>query len=614
MANDLLVSETDELIPQERPLRATMAITPSVELENSANDAYVALIEEDSLHDHNDDNEDVRWLREQRILNKSLHWLKRPSVIMIATILFLLAFASSSAESTRQIITLKLACNYLGQDKCNKESAQVLMSNLQLGYSISSSIITLIASGKVAPLSDQYGRKVFVVLMLVCFFLGRTCKFMLMYNFTSLKFELMVACEILTNLCGGILALITLANCYISDVVEPHERIYSLGISIASLFLGLSIGPIVGNLLISISSKVSPTDVVNISKSDFLPLKFEVSILFLVLMVALFVLPESRSEKARRKSRTMSSSSSSSAISLEQQPVSWSSKLIDSINFLKPLKLLSIPIDIVPLQNRHRVKKDRIAVLILVFIDCMLASIATSFAEIYVLYGIYRYNWAQTDIGHLLAIGCSSRAIVLIFLSPIINHKIFQHGFGFKIFKKQFDMIDYSMTLLGLVCEVIGFIGYSLSTTTIRFFAFIVFCGFGSLISPALNSSIVKFYPESKIGELFGAMALLKNLFGLVMPICYLSIYKYSMRIQTPGLVFMIAATVLGICTVLLLVVKKVLGLDSKVRATVLKRSDSEVGSISVSFDGLNQASPKINELNRKSSFAQMERTGAFHN
>ncbi|EGW32360.1 uncharacterized protein SPAPADRAFT_50923 [Spathaspora passalidarum NRRL Y-27907] len=547
MPDERSSSETEQLIPHERRMSAVMAITPSVELENSANDVYEAIIEEDSLHDHDDDNEDVRWLREQRTLNKSMHWLKRPSVVMIASILFLLAFAHSSAESTRQIITMKLACNYLGEEKCTKESAQVVMSNLQLGYTISSSIITLIASGKVAPLSDQFGRKLFVVLMLLCFFLGRTCKFLLMSHFTSLKFKLMIACEILTNLCGGILALITLANCYISDVVEPHQRIYSLGISIASLFLGLSIGPLVGNLIISLSPKISPTStVVLISKSDFLPLKFEVTILFIVLIVAIFVLPESRSEKARRKSRTMSISSSASSIMSQHETVHWTSRFLDSINFLKPLKLLLLPTDMVPAQNRHRIKKDRIAVLSLVFIDCMLGSLAISFAEIYVLYGIYRYSWDQTDIGHLLAIGCSSRAIVLILLSPVINHRIFQHGFGFKVFKKQFDMVDFSMTLLGLICEVIGFFGYSISSTTISFFAFTVFCGFGSLISPALNSSIVKFYPESKIGELFGAMALLKNLFGLVMPVCYLTIYKYSVLIQTPGLVFIIAATVLA--------------------------------------------------------------------
>ncbi|KAI5951161.1 hypothetical protein KGF54_004235 [Candida jiufengensis] len=585
-------------------------------LETAANDVYEAIIENDEEYDEDQHNEDVIWLREQRLLNKSIHWLKRPSVLMVSSITFLLAFASSSAESTRQIITLKLACNALGTNKCTKDSAQVLMSDLQLGYTITGAIIMLISSGKVAPLSDLYGRRIFIIATLSCFFLGKCGKFLLMYNFDTLQFYPMIGTEVLTNLCGGLMAIIALSNCYISDCVEPHQRIYSLGISIAAMFVGLSIGPLVGNLVISLTTKYASN--IDIPSTEFIPLKIELVIIFVDVLLALFILPESRSEKARKKSRSLSRSSSQINLQIQQQQEEKPSKIstfINQINFLKPVKLLYLPRDLVNEQNRHRINRDRFAIFVLVFIDCTLTTLAMSFGEIYMLYGIYNYNWNQSNIGQLLAIACASKAIVLIILSPMINHKIFQHGFGFKVFKKQIDMVDFSMCLLGLCCEVIGFFGYSIAPTTFIFFVFTIFCGFGTLISPAVNSSIVKFYPESKIGELFGALSLVKNLFALVSPIFYLSIYKYSVStLHKPGLVFVVAGTVLFICTLMLITVKHVLKLDKNTQAFVpLSRSNSFVG-----IDQQSMSSPKpdqhrgsFSDLHKKSSFLQKERTGS---
>ncbi|KAG7661973.1 uncharacterized protein J8A68_004473 [[Candida] subhashii] len=622
--------EIDPLL--EGPSRSRpMLISPSTDLETSVEAVYEALIDDDidnNNHDHDEElNEDVLWLREQRDKNKTLHWLRRPSVLMIASIIFLLAFGSFSGESTRQIITLKLACNYLGKDSCNREAAQVLMSNLQLGYSISISMITLVASGKVGPLSDLYGRKVFIVIIVVFFFIGRAAKFALMYNYDSLKFVPMILTEIITNFGGGTICILALANCYISDVTEPHERIYSLGISMASVFLGVSIGPLVGNLIVSLNSSAAPKDIqmaVDIPRSDFAPLKFELFIFTIVVFLTVFVLPESRSEKARKKSRSMSVSSSTELnLQQELEQPNWFIKFTRMINFLKPLKLLTLPSEIVLPQNKHRINKDRTALIILVLIDCMLASLAMSFGEIGILYGMYNFNWNQQDIGHFLAIGCASRATVLIVLSPIINHKIFQKGFGFKVFKKQFDMIDFSMILTGLVFESTGFIGYSMSKSSVHFFVFCVVCGFGTLISPAINSSIVKFYPESKTGELFGALALIKNLFGLVMPVLFLTMYKYSLsRWHRANLVFIIAGGLMMLCGFALLIAKRIMNLDRKSLPTVLKRSNSEssmVSGLSSEEDAISLANQNeelfssknpISELHRKSSFVYKERAG----
>ncbi|CAI5756936.1 unnamed protein product [Candida verbasci] len=582
---------------------------PTNDLEEAVNDVYEAIIENDL--DDDIGNEDVQWLREQRTLNKSLHWLKRPSVLMIATIIFFTSFGSSSAESSRQIITLKLACNYLGSDKCTKETAQVLMSDLQLGYSLSGAIIMLIASGKVAPLSDLYGRKSFIILVMSFVLIGKILKFLIMYKFNELKFWPMIFGEIILNLGGGLIGLMSLANCYISDVVEPHERIYSLGISIASMFVGVSIGPLVGNLIISWTNKIST--LIKIGKSEFLTLKFELIIVFINLFICIFILPESRSEKARQKSRRLSRSSSLTNLQeLNKYPKCPKyKKYLDQLNFLKPLKLLIIPKVLVPPQNHYRLNRDRFALIILVSIDCLMTTLAISFGEIFVLYGIYKFNWNQNDLGRYMAITCSSKAIVLILLSPVINHKIFQKFIGFKVFKKQFDMVDYSMCLTGLICEVTGFIGYSLSPTTLIFFIFTLFCGFGSLIGPSINSSIVKFYPESKIGELFGATSLLRNIFALIAPILYLSIYKISLsKFHKPNFVFWVAGFVLSICTIMLIITKRVLKLNSKEERLMVASRSNSFSSINYN-KSFTQTIPTPN-LQHKNSFSEIQRKNSF--
>ncbi|KAK6455651.1 major facilitator superfamily domain-containing protein [Scheffersomyces xylosifermentans] len=645
-------SELDPLIPansfnpssssSDSLRRAPINPNNLTNLETAVNDVYEAIVDDDEDYD-NSTCEDIIWLREQRSLNKSLHWFKRPSVMMVAFIPFLFALANSSGESTRQIITYKLSCNYLsnGQGNCNPAEAQIVMSNLQLSYNIASGIITLIASGKVGPYSDQYGRKLFICLILCFLVLGRFVRFLIMYNFTSLQFGFMVLTEILSNLCGGVLTLVTITNCYISDVVEPHERIYSLGFSLAALYIGLSVGPVIGNLILSLNTKIATTflDInTTISREEFVPLKFELIMFFLGLLFAFFVLPESRSEKARKKSRSMSISSSSSlelAINGVPEPAEpLRVKIFNAINFLKPLKLLLFPNDVVNRGDESRRRRERTAVIILVMVDCFLSALAISLGELFAMYGIYVFGWNQRDIGHLLAIACSSKAIVLLVLSPIINHRLIQKTFGFKVMKKQLDMVDFCMGSIGLFTDAITLTAIAFARTTNEFFVVMIFTSFGSLASPTLNSAIIKFYPESKIGELFGAMALLKNIFTILGPVVFISLYKYSLsQWNRPQVVFMVAGCIFTICALGLVSVKWILGLNRFSEPESFSRSNS-VASIqdllvrSKSFSSTNTPVTKsssdnsvpnspsttlphkpFSELHRKSSFIHKERS-----
>lgn len=515
-------------------------------LGQAANDAYEAVVDDEHM------DEDAVWLREQRLFNTSLHWLRRPSVIMVGMCLFMFTFSMSAAEPTRQMITFKLACNAVvdNSGKCDPLESQLLVSKLQQVYALATGITTIFASGKIGPLSDQYGRKVFMIFIILCNLLGKCLKYWVMSAFPLLHFALMVGTEILANLCGGVVAYLTLASCYVSDISETHQRIYYLGINMAALFIGMSTGPLLGKLLLSYSTKSQsltqlgrstlavPSTQSSISPGEFLPLKLELAMLAILSTFIMFVLPESRSEKARRKSRSLSRSSLLSSLTeLSTQP---EKSFFSVFNFLKPIRLIFYPKDSVPRLKHPAIDVYRLVVIILVLADCIMTSIAIPMGEIYVLYGIFKFDWSAQDLGTLLAVTCSSRAFTLIILSPLISHQFFQKFCGFKVHKTQFDSVDYAMISFAFIFEIIGMGLIASAPSGFFFLVSLVFTSLGALAGPALNSSIVKFYPELKTGELFGGMALIKNFFQILSPVLMLAIYKKSLsKWRFPQAVFL---------------------------------------------------------------------------
>ncbi|GEQ70157.1 hypothetical protein JCM33374_g3833 [Metschnikowia sp. JCM 33374] len=501
-------------------------------LAHAVYDSYSAIVDEDGSHL----DEDAAWLREQRLTHKSLHWLYRPSVVMVGFTIFMIAFAGSSAEGTRQMVVLKLACNSILQgsnrEYCDPAETQVLVSSLQQAFSVARGIATIVASGKVGPLSDKYGRKIFLIGVVVFIILGALVRYTLMSTYPTLQFGPMVATEFLANFSGGGLTLVTLANCYVSDIAETNQRTYYMGINVASLFVGMSSGPLIGNLIIGFFKRKIPkvsgpgaTYGPNLTSADFAPLRFEILVLLLVLLFIMFVLPESRSEHARRMSRSLSSTPSLSSLTRPQKP-SRIQEFWASVNFLRPMRLLFYPKDSVHRSRHKSITRTRIAVMILAVTDCLTSSFGAALGEIFVLYGVYTFKWTAVDIGHLMAITCASRAVVLIFLSPVLTYNVFQKTLGFVPSKRRFDKIDYGVVMIALTFDCVGQIFLGTSKSSGVFLGSLVLTAVSCLAMPAVNSAIVKFYPESKMGEVFGGLAIVKNIFSIISPVAVLALYK----------------------------------------------------------------------------------------
>lgn len=568
-------------------------------IQQVAHDVYDALVD-DTIEDE-DLDEDALWLREQRDLNKTLHWLKRPSLFMIGIAIFLFSFASITGESSRQILTFKLACNSLIRDSdkgfCDPASAEVILSNLKAAYTVSTSLIALIAMTRVGQLSDQYGRKIFICLIAITILSSRIFQYFLMTHYNYLRFGWMIFLESILSLTGGLMTFVSLFNCYVADISDAHERSYYLGVGMAFFFTGISLGPIASNLVralskilrssgpskFALSSVEKPFNVIEDYEWD--PLRFEIFCLFILIMFIIFVLPESRPEKSRRKSRSLSVSQISELRNQDRQPLSIAERLktlphslsASFLAFFQPLKLLLIPKEFKPANfSDSRFRRERMAVILLVALDSFLTAFAAGTGEIYILYGILKLHWNSTDIGYFLAIGCAARAIVLVCISPLVNHYLFHKWLRFKVMKTQLDMPDFVNILIAFVTECIVMATFPFIKSTGAFFVVVCFSSLGSLATPSINSALVKYYPDAKTGALFSGLSVVKNLCVLTIPVLLLALYNMSItKLNFPGFVFLCFSLMFFIMILLLLVVKVLLGLHSKSEQEALTRSNS---------------------------------------
>lgn len=510
--------------------------------------------------------EDQVLLQQQQDDHKTRHWTRRPLVLLVCIVVFLLTFGTTLGELVRQVITYKLACAGLGlkHGVCDAKQAQMVVSNLQMGYLMCMGGIGSMAAAKVGPLLDQYGRRKVLIGVLLFLVLGRTCKFLVMTSYDKLNFPLMIALEVITNLGGGPIGTITIVNCYISDVVPAADRIFSLGFSIAGLFIGASLGPVAGNLIL----KWVQGDSANIStglmdqvveKLTFIPLRFELGVLYMAVLYVVLWLPELRSKANRTKARTNSRTNygtlsrldsfvlealaESVAVSEEFQP--WYHRAKGHMNPFSALRVLWIPREFRPAQT---IKRDRVVVVWLIICDIVMTVFSMSAMEIYILYGLYRFQWTSLDIGHLLAAICASKALVLLVVLPLLNKKVFPR-IGLRPNKNQYDFIDFILVFVGISVDALAFTMLYFADSTNQFFAVLIVTLAGVLALPAINSSVIKFYPSLKIGEVFGALSVLKTLATFVGPLTFLSIYKFSLaQFDNPGLVFFFFAFGFGFC------------------------------------------------------------------
>ncbi|KAK6205379.1 multidrug efflux protein [Scheffersomyces amazonensis] len=565
-------------------------------LEEAVNDVYEAVIQdEDELEDNEIVDEDVLWFREELQKHKNLNWLYRPSVVLVSVALFFFSIASAIGSPASQVVVYQLSCNSVAKDGiCDPVAAQLLLSTFNQFQLVVSGILPIVVSGKFGELSDRYGRTPFIGMIFTSVCVHKVINYILFTKSTTLPFRALLIVDFLCSAFGGIPPLIAMIQSYVTDVVDIHERSFSIGLVNAAILTGSALGPIVSNLIVSfipiedgkhvglpvasIQSKLVDT-FADIPKRQLVPLRIEMVLIVLMTTYVLFLLPESRGEKARSKSRANSMASDVNALQqlrTLEAPTFWT-KFNRYFNIFKPLYLLTYPSDIVPAHQRQNIKRNRFVVLLIIVSTVLINSAAGAMGQISIQYGLLRFNWDSTNIGYFLTVYSSSSAMVLIFIAPIISKTILPKVFKLRVMKHQIDLIDVSLMVGGRIFDVIAYISLALVTTSNQFYASFAVLALAAPAGPAASAALLKFFPVSKTGEFFGAISLLSSLLGLITPILMLSLYKYFIGAGTPQYTYLAFALPNIIYIVVILLVKRIMNLTTRTREQDLIRRSSSV-------------------------------------
>lgn len=484
---------------------------PEDTFDHAVRDAYESAI---SDTEHDEEDEDTRWLRQERLNHKLVKWYKRPSLLMISGVMMVYALGIGLSSGPKIELFLELACKKIlleETETCSKSQTQVLVSQLQGLISVTGAIVTTLLAGKIGQYSDIYGRKLIIMYVLTMAVFARMVTLALISpKLPTLYIWYIVGGHLIESFGGGVFVFLGMCNSYITDVVEDHMRIYSIGVVIACLFIGMSLGPMFGSMLVKSTG------------SNIFAVYLDVVVTAMALMIVIFILPESRSQNARRKSSLLSISVEERRRLLLETSKSqyyWS-KVLDSINIFTPLKMFWIK-----LTNPDGSKnyKPRIVVLLIILIDICLMTCTSCLSQIVVLYPTYMFDWDSVHMGYYLAITSTAKFLVLIFFSPFFLHHLKKR---FSINPKQIDKLDITCIRFAVIFQTLSALVLTFAPSSKIYISHAFLLCFESIATPTLHSTVIKYASVESTGAMFGALATVRNLLHLIMPASFLYLYS----------------------------------------------------------------------------------------
>lgn len=543
-----------------------------------------------------DEDEDDYIQRKHQELIGNMPWYTRPSVLTLAICSFLHSFSTVMAEGSRQIVIFKQSCNSVADSRgiCDPIATQELVSKYNFYSLLVLSIATTSVVGRMGRLADIHGRKPVIALILLAAAIGKLIQLhFFSHSPVGLPFFGLLFGNFVDSCCGGFFAFTSMASAYVSDVVPVNKRTLSLSLAMGAASMGRAVGPILSDAVLDYyGEKPSPNAAAKFAamsqKSSFThvelaPIKVEFFISVVVLLYAVFVLPESRGFKARQKSRA--SSIVSSNTDLPPDPTEQPSRQYSFGNsfsaqvreIFRPLYMLTYPKSMMAQVHKNNNLRARACVLILVTNYTICAAWMLGVAAILIQYGVYRFDWNAHDIGHLLSLLSLAQFVVFIAVSPFLNNFLLQRVLGLTPMKRQMDMIDYIVLLVGYAFEFLAFFSIAQSNNATEMLIAFVMVSMASLVQPAITSTLSKFYPTARRAELFTALTMLISVMNIVVPYVVVTLYNWSLRHNWPSMVIYIHMGLVTTAIVAVFVAKKLLRLTRSSTEEELLTSNASI-------------------------------------
>lgn len=324
----------------------------------------------------------------------------------------------------------------------------------------------------IGNLSDAYGRRPVLLLTLST----------LVIDYLILGFAPTLAWLFIGRILVGISgATFGVANAFIADISSPEKKAQNFALVGATFGIGFIVGPAIGGLLGEYGPRV--------------PFFVAAGVAAINWVYGYFVLPETLPPEKRRP---------------------FHLKRANPLGALKQMKKYPVIIGLMGTVFLFQLAHD-------------------SLPSTWTYYTMFKFNWAERDVGLSLALVGLSQAIVQ---GILIRFAIKRLG-------------EVKTLYLGMVMGIIGYIGFSIATNTFEMLMWIIPWSIMGITMPALRAIMSHKVGADSQGELQGAITSVASFAAILGPLIMTQLFSYFTTEQAPiffpGASFFLAGILLSI-------------------------------------------------------------------
>ncbi|CAG8439035.1 5776_t:CDS:2 [Ambispora leptoticha] len=396
----------------------------------------------------------------------------------------------------------------LEDEQCRTPEIQSLTANFLLWYQLCGFIAGTLSVGYISTLTDYMGRRFAFLLSSVGIIFALTNIIFVAHYWNIVSSKFLFLGVIVEGILGGVISINTACHAYLSDCTTPDKRSIAFGYMHASAYSGMTVGPILGGLVIKATGSIL---------SIFYVVLFGHLLFFLF---NLFILPESLSSERRRERKELS-------------PISG----VSPRNIFAALTILTQkPVEQYP-GERIRSWRGRNTIYILTVIYFLYRVSQAGQNEIFILYAAHKFDWTALDNGFFLSTQAFSKFLASLLLLPLFNflYRRFFASLSTSTFSHGFDT---SMVRLGMGLEVIGFILFATAIIPAMFYFACVINGLATIATPALRSLFTTFVLPTQAGQILGALSVIESIGSVASPLWMNPLYAWAVKKGVPEIVF----------------------------------------------------------------------------